>query len=226
MSQSISPPIRHDAPQEIANAVEVEITNPCQRTGAGQSSRRRRIGFLLINAWLVFHLVGVFLPAFSVPPSPAIVRDLYWSIRFYPQAIYMDHGYHFFGPDPGDSTLLRYVAKTAAGETIRGTYPDKNIFPRLRYHRHFMLTEAIPRIADYDAELATLQAQSYAERILKQHHAESIRLFRVTHRLTNADRFLAGGRLDDPETYVDELIGEFELRSDIASPSEMSVTQR
>jgi hypothetical protein len=171
--------------------------------------RIRRVGFGLVNVWLVFHLVGIFLPAFSIPPSPEIVRDLYWSLRFYPQAIYMDHGYHFFGPDPGDSTLLRYVAIQEDGRAVRGTYPNRDLFPRLRYHRHFMLTEAIPRVADFDEELGALQAKGYAEQILKATQAKSVRLYRVTHRITSIDRFLAGGRLDDPETYSDDLLGTY-----------------
>jgi hypothetical protein len=180
----------------------------------------RRIGFGVVNVWLVFHLVGVFLPAFSIPPSPEIVRDLYWSLRFYPQAIYMDHGYHFFGPDPGDSTLLRYVAIHDDGRSVRGTYPNRDIFPRLRYHRHFMLTEAIPRVADYDEGLGALQAKGYAEQILKATQAKSVRLYRVTHRITDIDRFLAGGRLDDPETYFDESLGTFMI------DDQLSVVQR
>lgn len=180
----------------------------------------RRFGFGLVNIWLVFHLLGVFLPAFSIPPSPEIVRDLYWSLRFYPQAIYMDHGYHFFGPDPGDSTLLRFVARKGDGSVVRGTIPNRNIIPRLRYHRHFMLTEAIPRVADFNAELGALQAKAYAEQILNATQAESVRLYRVTHRMTRVDRFLAGGRLDDPETFLDESIGAF------AIDNGMSVVQR
>ncbi len=176
----------------------------------------RQIGFGLVNVWLVFHLVGVFLPAFSIPPSPEIVRDLYWSLRFYPQAIYMDHGYHFFGPDPGDSTLLRYVAIQEDGRAVRGTYPNRNVFPRLRYHRHFMLTEAIPRVADFNEELGTLQAKAYAEQILKAAQAKSVRIYRVTHRMTNIDRFLAGGRLDDPETYFDESLGTFAVDDELS----------
>jgi len=171
----------------------------------------RRVGFGLVNVWLVIHLIGVFLPAFSIPPSPEIVRDLYWSLRFYPQAIYMDHGYHFFGPDPGDSTLLRFVAVQADGTSVRGTYPNRNAFPRLRYHRHFMLTEAIPRVASFDEGLGALQAKTYAARILASTNAESVRLYRVTHRMTSIDRFLAGGRLDDPETYFDEMLGTFAI---------------
>jgi len=214
MSQLIPPPIKIAAERESIAVIGSEDANAIPLTDSSSTRFGHRVGFYLINAWLVFHLVGVFLPAFSIPPSPAIVRELYWSLRFYPQAIYMDHGYHFFGPDPGDSTLLRYVAKNANGETVRGTYPNKNVFPRLRYHRHFMLTEAIPRVADFDESLADLQAKSYAERLLKHHGAQSIRLFRVTHRMTSSDRYLAGGRLDDPETYNDESMGTFAIEAD------------
>lgn len=79
-----------------------------------------------------------------------------------------------------------------------------------------MLTEAIPRVADVNANLAALQARSYAERILKHHDAQSVRLFRVTHRMTGSDRYLAGGRLDDPETYRDESMGTFAIEADVS----------
>jgi hypothetical protein len=179
-------------------------------------SRLRKVGFGIVNIWLLFHLIAIFLPAFSVPPSPEVIQDLYWSTRFYSQAIYMDHGYHFFGPDPGDSTLLRFVATKQDGTTVRGTYPSRHIFPRLRYHRHFMLTEAIPRISNFDGELGALQANAYAERILKATEAESVRLYRVTHQMTSVDRFLAGGRLDDPETYSDQELGVFSIGDSIS----------
>ena len=207
-----APPAVEPDRLETARCTITDLSPSCD---SAMKKWGRRVGFGLVNVWLVFHLVGVFLPAFSVPPSPAIVQDLYWSLRFYPQAIYMDHGYHFFGPDPGDSTLLRFVARKEDGTVVRGTYPDRNVFPRLRYHRHFMLTEAIPRVADYDERLAALQAKAYAERILKAIDANSVDLYRVTHRLTSADRFLAGGRLDDPETYYDERIGSFAVDDEL-----------
>lgn len=183
-------------------------SHPAQSTG--RADRLRRCGFLLVNLWLVFHLIAAGLPAFSIPPSPQVIQDAYWALRFYPQLIYMDHGYHFFGPDPGDATLIRYVARRADGTTFRGDSPTKRIFPRLRYHRHFMLTEAMPRIDLVDPELYPLLVDSYARRIGERYDAETVDLYRVTHTLTSADRFLAGGRLDDPETYVEEHLGSFQ----------------
>ncbi len=72
-----------------------------------------------------------------------------------------------------------------------------------------MLTEAIPRIADYDPETYRLLIETYARQIAKRFDAERVELYRVTHQMTSADRYLAGGRLDDPETYLEEYLGSF-----------------
>ncbi len=169
-----------------------------------------RLGWAAINALLVLHLFGSFLPACSVPPSPTIVRDAYAALRFYPQALYLDHGYHFFGPDPGETTSLRFVAVQADGRRVRGTYPDKRIAPRLRYHRHFMLTEALPRLLDADPELGQLQLAAYAQAILALHDAQSVDLYRVTRRLPPAESVLAGQRLDDESLVQEQHLGSFD----------------
>ncbi len=169
----------------------------------------RRAGWCLINVWLIFHLMGIFLPAASVEPSPDFLRSAFWTFRFYPQLLFMDHGYHFFSPDPGDSTLVRYVAKSKDQPHRRGRYPHKQIWPRLLYHRYFMLTEAVPRYAEVESRLFELQAQAYAKRIAESHQAESVELFRVTHHMTAANSFRAGRSLNDPESLDEERIGEF-----------------
>lgn len=60
------------------------------------------------------------------------------------QALYLGHGYRFFAPDPGPSHLLVYRVTRADGSTVDGRFPDKDtIWPRLMYHRWFMLSETI-----------------------------------------------------------------------------------
>lgn len=168
----------------------------------------RRVGFLLLNVWIVFHLVAVFAPGFSVPPSPRFARQLYQWTSGYVQALFMDHGYHFFGPDPGSATLIGYMAQNSTGEQFRGFYPHKGIFPRLMYHRHFMLTEAIPGLAMNPATYQ-LAAQTYAARVRKEFEADKVELTRITHELISTDRYYAGVRITDPETYREESLGEF-----------------
>jgi hypothetical protein len=68
--------------------------------------------------------------------------------RPYITALYLDHSYKFFAPNPGDSHLLRYDLYFADGTSRVGRddqiLPDRHgHWPRLLYHRHFMLTEFI-----------------------------------------------------------------------------------
>lgn len=56
----------------------------------------------------------------------------------------MGHGYRFFAPNPGDSHLVQYKVTKNDGTQIKGVFPDReNAWPRLLYHRWFMLSETI-----------------------------------------------------------------------------------
>ncbi len=60
------------------------------------------------------------------------------------QALYLDHGYRFFAPDPGPSHLVFYEITTNEGRTIEAHFPDADqTWPRLLYHRWFMLSETM-----------------------------------------------------------------------------------
>ena len=62
------------------------------------------------------------------------------------EALYLDHGYRFFAPNPGPSHIVVYEIETAEGEQINGHFPDRdNTSPRLLYHRWFMLSESVFR---------------------------------------------------------------------------------
>lgn len=55
------------------------------------------------------------------------------------QMFYLDRGYAFFAPDPGPSHLIR--ATSDGGQTTQ-VFPNlDDQWPRLLYHRHFMLAE-------------------------------------------------------------------------------------
>ena len=94
------------------------------------------------------------------------------------QALYLNHGYRFFGPDPGPSHSLVYEIETAAGDSIKGHFPDReNTSPRLMYHRWFMLSESMYRefsvlsmkpeidklLVKFDGEIAELARQGQVE---------------------------------------------------------------
>lgn len=108
---------------------------------------------VVVSLALVWHLVGVMVAPISTPPrfegQDSIIgsklKDVY---EPYVTALYLNHAYKFFAPNPGDSHLLRYDLYFADG-TKRVNRDDQILpdrfhhWPRLLYHRHFMLTEFI-----------------------------------------------------------------------------------
>lgn len=105
------------------------------------------------SAAIVWHLVGVMVEPISTPPRfdgpPSFIgQQLNEFYRPYTTAMYLKHAYKFFAPNPGDSHLVRYDLYFADGTKKLNRndqiFPDRvNHWPRLLYHRHFMLTEFI-----------------------------------------------------------------------------------
>lgn len=98
------------------------------------------------SALIAFHLTAVFVAplAFASRGSPA-TDSTFAVLRPYIDALYLNHGYSFFAPDVGPSHLVRYKIEFADGrEPFVGTFPNlATERPRLLYHRHFMLAEAL-----------------------------------------------------------------------------------
>jgi hypothetical protein len=191
------------------------------------SPRKRAI----VSGLLVFHLAAVFLPpfAFQTSSSPGagspFAQPLMLWISPYADAAYLNHGYAFFAPDPGPSYLLRASMEFDDDrETIHRTMPDLNIdWPRLRYHRHFMLSEHLngaflpaeppPEVAENPGELEYWQRrhQLYEARreaivshLKKKHGAARVNLRRVEHRLLDPYEITQSNRrIDAPETYIE-----------------------
>jgi hypothetical protein len=76
--------------------------------------------------------------------SPAVAPLRRW-LDPYISALFLDHGYFFFAPDPGPSALVDYKVELADSRApIEGRFPNlKEQQPRLLYHRYFMLSEAL-----------------------------------------------------------------------------------
>ena len=95
----------------------------------------------MVNLWLVFHLVAIIIAPAAMDPSSELTRSVYDVFQPYLDALYLNHGYHFFAPEPEESTLLSFEAERPDGTVVRGRIPDRATQPRLLYHRYFMLTE-------------------------------------------------------------------------------------
>ncbi len=101
---------------------------------------------VLASALIALHLTAVFWGplAFASAGSP-LTGSVFAVLRPYIDALYLNHGYSFFAPDVGPSRLVRYKVEFADGrEPVVGMFPNlATQQPRLLYHRHFMLSEAL-----------------------------------------------------------------------------------
>ncbi|MBM81708.1 MAG: hypothetical protein CMJ78_14105 [Planctomycetaceae bacterium] len=179
----------------------------------------------LVTCLLLFHLAAIVIAPWSVPPSSLLSGSCWEVVQPYLQSTYLNHGYHFFAPEPGASHLIRYELTMPNGETVSGRFPDKQEhWPRLLYHRHFMLTEALNRLALDEADNAALTtvAQSYADHLIEESGAQSVRLFLQRHYIPSPQQVLDGLPLGDESLYAERPLGEFSQGTVIASnPPEM-----
>jgi hypothetical protein len=172
------------------------------------SSRGTRAKLLrwAVNLWLVFHISAIVIAPASVSPSSDLVQSTWYLFRPYLQLLFLNHGYHFFAPDPGESVLLAFAAERADGSVIRGRIPNGQIVPRLLYHRHFMLTEHTKEAPE---EFARQWFGSYAEHICRKYGATQVNLTRQIHYLPTMEMVRDGVRLDDPASYEEQSLGVF-----------------
>ena len=174
------------------------------RSGCGSTGRVVRT---LVSGWLVFHLAAVILAAASVGPSSGLVRSGWSVARPYLQLLFLNHGYHYFAPNPSASHLIAWTAERPDGTVEQGRFPDRATRPRLLYHRYFMLSENPVSLAP---ESERLVHSRYARCLCRMHAAERVHLSRVVHLIPSRDHIRRGGTLTDPESYAEEPVGTFE----------------
>jgi len=192
----------------------------------------RRVG----SCAIVLHLLAVFsAPWADPPPSSELSRWVAGGFRPYAQFMSLNNGYRFFAPDPGPGHLIRYEVVGPSGVIEKGRFPDREKhWPRLLYHRHFMISEMTAQMADSVPRLPTDQPpeaimsrkefnayqkafqdmrliqQSLADYFLLQHpDATSVRLFAQTHLIPSPSQLAQGVRLTDERLYEEILLGEY-----------------
>lgn len=166
----------------------------------------KRTGMVLVNVWLVYHLFAIVMAPASVGPSSGLEYAGWQAASPYLQTLNLNHGYHFFAPDPGGSALVSYVLEYPDGRSETGRFPNREIFPRLLYHRHFMLSEYL---ANSDPRQHAVICRSYARNLCRRTGASKVTLSLVSHGLASRDQVLQGVSLDHPESYSEEPLGTF-----------------
>jgi hypothetical protein len=168
---------------------------------------RQRLIRLAISFWLVYHVTAIIIAPASVSPASSLVQSVWLVFQPYLQLLYLNNGYHFFAPEPSESTLLAYTAQREDGTVIEGRIPNRQIVPRLLYHRHFMLTE---QMNSGPPELEEPWYRSYAEHIGHKYHAKKVTLTRQLHYLPTMEMVRNGISLHNPESYENQPLGEFQ----------------
>lgn len=146
-----------------------------------------------ISVLLVLHLLAVFIAPFSFASrvgsaSSPFADGLMVVFRPYADALFLNHGYFFFAPNPGETHLVRYRLEFDDNrEPVEGTFPNlQEQWPRLLYHRHFMMSESLhssfvpaqppPEPSPPAAEAAPEEQRRYQQ--LKVDYAEQLRYWR------------------------------------------------
>jgi hypothetical protein len=182
----------------------------------------------IVSGLLVLHLIAVVAEPFRFftrsrrGTSPAADPARIW-LAPYIEFAYLNHGYFFFAPEPGPSHLMNFQLTLADERQVSLTFPDKrNQWPRLLYHRHFMLAEFLhqlhvppfdasvaaedPSLArDWQAERALFETvrDSMREHVAAKFGASQVRVERLEHRLPSDDEvFRQRLPLDSPTLYV------------------------
>jgi hypothetical protein len=179
----------------------------------------KKTGWLVLSLGLAFHVFAVFISPAAMPPVSPLLQDGYRLALPYNEALFLNHGYHYFAPDPGASTLISYTIPRTGDAPVVGRFPNTAIRPRLLYHRYFMLAENLWAFDD-DTQ-ATIQ-KAYARHFSALHQSDSISLNRVSHEPSSILRIQAGGHLDDPETFETELIGTFQFPTEATPHSSVA----
>jgi hypothetical protein len=194
-------------PPSFAPSTESDSTDgvpPPPETISGFAGKRwlRR----LVSVCLLYHVIGIFVAPAAVDPSSRLMRSTWQLFRPYLQTLYLNHGFHFFAPEPSYSTLVGFTLEFPDGRVETGRFPNRGIQPRLMYHRHFMLTEYLGFVRD---EEEGAWHRSYARHLGKASGATHVSLSRITHYLPTPQAVLEGATLNDSENFAEVPLGRF-----------------
>jgi len=133
-----------------------------------------------ISILLIYHIMAMFVSPWAVPPTSRFAAGLESYFAKYQTVLYLNHGYRFFAPDPGPASVVSYEMIMPDGSQLAGIFPDTDAinrqYPRLLYHRWFMLSETMGRL--FGNAITPQQFQQFVQ----EEEAEIIRLRKQNQR--------------------------------------------
>lgn len=178
----------------------------------------------MVSLFLLWHVTAIVVGPAAVDPASGLMTSVWEWYRPYLDVLYLNHGYHFFAPEPGPSHLIRYELSYADGTQKTGLFPHKGQHqPRLLYHRHFMLSEHLSQFAEPGTppELLNAFSRSYAAHLLAEHHAAQVKLILVRHLFPQPEQVLAGMGLTDKSLYLERPLGTYRADGTAELPAPM-----
>lgn len=165
---------------------------------------------MIVSVLLVLHLSALIVAPMAVAPASVLSARSWRFFQPYLEGAFLNHGYHFFAPEPGPSHLIRFELKMADGSTREGIFPNlEQHRPRLLYHRHFMLTEFMNNMIEggADERIVETLTKSYADHLLNEHDAKSVTLYLRRHYIPTPDQVGNGMPLDDLSLFAERPLG-------------------
>lgn len=192
------------------------------------------VSFLIVGHVLAVAIAPLSFQTRSGRGSSPSVELLGSPVAGYGEFLYLNRGYAFFAPDPGPSHLFqaaiipadRDTNPTSAAEKpplAEPVFPDRNVhWPRLLYHRHFMLAEFLTEVyqppgppqglQEIDADTAEnwrrsrsryeRVRQSFTQRLEAVHPDATVAIRRLEHLIPDFMDFgEADLELNDPSLY-------------------------
>ena len=176
----------------------------------------------VVSVLLILHLVAIASAPLAMEPASLPAQKVFAFFRPYLGTAFLNHGYHFFAPEPGPSHLIRYELSFADGRVESGVFPNPDEQkPRLNYHRHFMLSEFANRLAVNDAQQSALYelSQSFAQHLMSERNAQSATLFLRRHYIPSPQQVREGMTLEAEELYAERPLGTFSIGTEFAMGS-------
>jgi hypothetical protein len=168
---------------------------------------------ILISGLVALHVTAVFVGPWALAPyTSALSGSLASVFHPYLRAGFLDNGYRFFAPEPGPAHLIRYELKLPDGTLTSGIFPNvDDQWPRLLYHRHFMLSEFVNTLdGQQQTELRDAMVRSFARHLAQAEQADEVTLYLRRHLIAPPQEVAQGARLDDPRAFpADRLLGTF-----------------
>lgn len=162
-----------------------------------------------VSVGLCLHLLALVIAPLAVAPSSPLWQRAWLLFRPYLEAMNLNHGNHFFAPEPGPSHLVRYELRFEDGRVEQGLFPNLEQQPRLRYHRHFMLSEFLNNLAIDDSrrDLFDAVTRSYADHLRHEYQAAEVTLTLRRHYVPSPQHVLSGKRLNDVSLFAERPLG-------------------